>query len=39
MSDNWELDDWKDIDDNGGTIDTGINRAIHKLFVVTFVRE
>jgi hypothetical protein len=36
MSDNWELDDWNDIDNNGGTIGTGINRAIHKLVVAIF---
>ena len=36
MSNNWELDDWESIDSNGGTIGTGINRAIHKLVVAIF---
>ena len=36
MSDNWELNDWESIDNNGGTIGTGINRAIHKLVVAIF---
>ncbi len=28
-----ELDGWEDINSNGGTIGTGINKAIHKLVV------
>lgn len=28
-----ELDGWKDINSDGGTIGTGINKAIHKLVV------
>lgn len=36
MSDNSELDDWNDINNSGGTIGTGINRAIHKLVVAIF---
>ncbi|MFZ1075192.1 MAG: hypothetical protein WAN50_02360 [Minisyncoccia bacterium] len=36
MSDNWELDDWENINTNGGTVGTGINRAIHKLTVAIF---
>ena len=35
MSD-FELEDWKDINQSGGTIGTGINRAIHKLTVAIF---
>lgn len=33
---NFELEDWDDINQNGGTIGTGINRAIHKLTVAIF---
>lgn len=32
----FELEDWNDINSNGGTIGTGINRAIHKLTVAIF---
>lgn len=33
---NFELEDWEDINQNGGTVGTGINRAIHKLTVAIF---
>ncbi len=33
---NFELDGWDDINQNGGTVGTGINRAIHKLTVAIF---
>lgn len=33
---NFELDGWEDINQNGGTVGTGINRAIHKLTVAIF---
>lgn len=33
---NSELDGWEDINQNGGTVGTGINRAIHKLTVAIF---
>jgi hypothetical protein len=33
---NFELEDWEDINQNGGTIGTGINKAIHKLVVSIF---
>ena len=33
---NFELDDWDDINHNGGTVGTGINRAIHKLTIAIF---
>lgn len=36
MPDDLELDGWDDIDISGGTIGTGINRAIHKLTVAIF---
>lgn len=36
MSDNAELDGWEDIDNNGGTIGTGINKAIHRLVIAIF---
>jgi len=32
----WELNDWESIDSSGGTVGTGINRAIHKLTVAIF---
>lgn len=33
---NFELEGWDDINQNGGTVGTGINRAIHKLTVAIF---
>lgn len=33
---NFELEGWEDINQNGGTVGTGINRAIHKLTVAIF---
>lgn len=33
---NSELENWEEINQNGGTIGTGINRAIHKLVVAIF---
>lgn len=33
---NFELEDWEDINQNAGTVGTGINRAIHKLTVAIF---
>ena len=33
---NFELEDWEDINQSGGTIGTGINKAIHKLVVGIF---
>lgn len=33
---NFELEDWDEINQNGGTIGTGINRAIHKLTIAIF---
>ena len=33
---NFELEDWDDINQNGGTIGTGINKSIHKLVVAIF---
>lgn len=33
---NSELENWDDINQSGGTIGTGINRAIHKLVVAIF---
>lgn len=32
----FELEGWEDINQNGGTVGTGINRAIHKLTVAIF---
>ncbi len=32
----FELEGWDDINQNGGTVGTGINRAIHKLTVAIF---
>lgn len=36
MNNNPELQDWENIDNNGGTVGTGINRAIHKLVIAIF---
>lgn len=33
---NFELEGWEDINQNGGTVGTGINKAIHKLTVAIF---
>ncbi len=33
---NFELNGWEDINQDGGTVGTGINRAIHKLTVAIF---
>lgn len=33
---NFELENWYEINQNGGTIGTGINHAIHKLTVAIF---
>ena len=33
---NFELEGWEDINQSGGTVGTGINRAIHKLTVAIF---
>lgn len=33
---NFELEDWDKINQDGGTVGTGINRAIHKLTVAIF---
>jgi len=33
---NFELQDWEDINQNGGTTGTGLNKAIHKLVVSIF---
>ena len=32
----FELEGWDEINQNGGTVGTGINRAIHKLTVAIF---
>ena len=36
MPNNPELEEWDSINSNGGTIGTGINRAIHKLVLAIF---
>lgn len=33
---NFELEDWDEINQDGGTVGTGINKAIHKLTVAIF---
>lgn len=33
---NFELEGWDDINQNGGTVGTGINKAIHRLTVAIF---
>jgi predicted RNase H-like nuclease (RuvC/YqgF family) len=33
---NFELEGWEEINQNGGTVGTGINKAIHKLTVAIF---